>query len=30
MDGSAAREHEVSKNIGQEFQTGSTMGFFLW
>ena len=29
MDGSAAREHRVSKNIGRESQIGSTVGFFL-
>ena len=30
VDGSAAREHKVSKNIGQESQFGSTVGLFLW
>ena len=29
VDGSAASEREVSKNIGQESQFGSTVGLFL-
>lgn len=29
MDGSAGREHEVSKNLGQESQFEGMMGFFF-